>query len=1212
MNLPRSRDTNSTMQRPPRSDGKPGVARFAALAAALAVASVATLFAPPAVAEFTTLRGDIHRTGSVPGVGRITRPAVKFAVYLGGDAQSGTFVPGVVDDVELVFLAAGEHVEARRYDDTVLWRSPQNGARELLGVTDLDGDGTDEVVALSAFSGRALVLDAATGVERWISPLGRYPAIGGARLHDVTGDGRAELLLASSGSGALVGSQLADVYAFDGDVTAGAPIATIELTTHDYDRGRNASFADLDGDGRAELIFEGHRRIYAYDGATGVLRYEGAVGPVPYAQGQTIVADLDGDGDDELLLFTNESYGAENRRHVQMVDLDAAGVLVPRWEYGVVDLANDRHAFVGDSVIDVDGDGTLEVVGSLFTASVGAWTTYVLGGADGALVASVPGHLVGAVDIDGGGEGAAEILVSPGPDELGVTAFSVRPAGPELRFSIAGARVLRDLSLADRNRQSLAEHAITVDPDGAGPTSTRLLLAVEGGGEAGRWSLRAFDATVAPPSVIAEYSLPEGVTFSSAQRVSLASGGVLLVARTDGYMVVLNHAMQPLNQQRYATGVVPGIKIGGYFTGWRGMGAAPLVADLVGDAGEDIVLRDARKAIVLLDTTGAGATTPPRRVWEVFGERWYPALVDLDGDGRREVVTGDAGRATGRRAEDGSVLFTATVGGGTTGYPAPIDMDGDGAEEVAYTTHDASTGEQVFGIVDASGAARWPAEYRRLSSSSGFGGFAMTDFTGDGVPDMVAHPGNFFVALDGATGAQLSELNIGKLTSIPILHDADDDGTLEAAVYSADVFTMFDLGPEGAEFIDYVRNPVPAEVSYYQYGALVACPDGARIAYSVQNSPRLRVAHAGSITAALDVYVAHGAAFTTREEAFAAGLAPPYLGNVNAASDFAGDGEPRLIVGSADGNLYVLHACADRAEDLIDWSYRFDAPVGEPVPADLDGDGDLEILVSVKDGHLYVIDHEPLAGPLGVGEGPHGIPVEFDEIETLDRITVHWEPVDGATGYEVAILDGVGAVVTEPEFVAVGPGDEAVLTGVPLELGATYYTLVRAVGAGGERSFERRSDGFRRVDRSPPQVTLRLLGDRLVAEAADATGLLSLTILRCGVVDDDGCPERSPVLVLGGGPVSGLTATVEASSSQLAPGRHRILAEVLDVAGKQTRAELIIELAVAPPIPTPEPGGCSCRAAGGGRGPGTPLGLLSLSLLAVALTVTIGRRRARA
>jgi hypothetical protein len=234
------------------------------------------------------------------------------------------------------------------------------------------------------------------------------------------------------------------------------------------------------------------------------------------------------------------------------------------------------------------------------------------------------------------------------------------------------------------------------------------------------------------------------------------------------------------------------------------------------------------------------------------------------------------------------------------------------------------------------------------------------------------------------------------------------------------------------------------------------------------------------LTVSLDAYLGGGNVYASPGQVPAT-TGAAYLGNVNAVASL-GDGTPRALVGSTDGFLYVLRPCAAQVGGFLDWILAFDAPVGEPIPGDIDGDGFAEIIVATQAGYLYAVDQASMSAPALVGEvATTGTlaGAELDEIASDAPLRVEWQAVSGAVSYEVAVFDGVGSAVTSPAFVPAGNGTSFELEPIPLQPGLPYFTVVRAVGANGERSFEQMSDGFRRsgkpgnlhdpVDVNPPE-----------------------------------------------------------------------------------------------------------------------------------------------
>src|SRR5262249_25084234 len=152
------------------------------------------------------------------------------------------------------------------------------------------------------------------------------------------------------------------------------------------------SVADLDGDGAPEIVAFASTTAWVYDGRTGMKIRSGRTDlfdgyplgfSTPYGIVTTDVADLDADGAQEVIGYTNNSYSPDiNSRAVFVVDWNAARPtaqrLSVRWRHGVASLTDDTHVYVDNGVADLDGDGRAEVTSTFVSGGVG--TTNVWSG----------------------------------------------------------------------------------------------------------------------------------------------------------------------------------------------------------------------------------------------------------------------------------------------------------------------------------------------------------------------------------------------------------------------------------------------------------------------------------------------------------------------------------------------------------------------------------------------------------------------------------------------------------------------------------------------------------------------------------------------------------------------------------------------------------------------------------------------------------------
>ena len=218
-----------------------------------------------------------------------------------------------------------------RHDGTLHCRNtslPQG----LAGVGNFDADPRGEVVVVG--NGKVSLMDDDCQVL-WTTFLPGGGLGGAPNIADLDADGAPEI--------GVAGEKFYTVLEADGTVKWSRP-------TQDGSSGRTGSSTfDFEGDGRAEVVYADERALRVYDGATGAVRLE-----VPHssctAYENPVVADVDGDGNAELLVAQNSSCGLGGTFAGVRVFRDARDGWVntrPIW---------NQHAY---SVTHVRDDGTL-------------------------------------------------------------------------------------------------------------------------------------------------------------------------------------------------------------------------------------------------------------------------------------------------------------------------------------------------------------------------------------------------------------------------------------------------------------------------------------------------------------------------------------------------------------------------------------------------------------------------------------------------------------------------------------------------------------------------------------------------------------------------------------------------------------------------------------------------------------------------------------
>ncbi|MEZ5967350.1 MAG: VCBS repeat-containing protein [Planctomycetota bacterium] len=237
----------------------------------------------------------------------------------------------------------------------------------------------------------------------------------------------------------------------------------VQIATHpNFHPNRNVTLADLDGDGRLEIIRP------STDGRVYVFRYDGTALPgwprtvSGWGQISPVVADLDGDGFLEILVATR-GITSGGSLHA----LDRGGNPLPGWPLTFSN--NNVEAVVAE---DLDGDGRLEVIATERAYPIGR--AHVLR-ADGTPLPGwpltldhVPAFTPAVGDLDGDGR---KELVFGSYTSVYVTdaAGQVRAGWPVNVASTFNANVsYQSPALADLDADGVLEIAMCLHQSGGG------------------------------------------------------------------------------------------------------------------------------------------------------------------------------------------------------------------------------------------------------------------------------------------------------------------------------------------------------------------------------------------------------------------------------------------------------------------------------------------------------------------------------------------------------------------------------------------------------------------------------------------------------------------------------------------------------------------------------------------------------------------------
>jgi hypothetical protein len=259
-------------------------------------------------------------------------------------------VVGNVDaDPQLeIVLANGKVLQFDGTTTTEEWDFSVFAPAAYLGLSDLDGDGMQEIVAARGWN-YIDVYDADLKSPKF--QVHTNLDIHALLLQDVTGDGRDEIIYGDA--------QWGQIHAIN--AATNTEIWNIPNPEHGITR---IAVADVDGDGKAEVLWgagwtsTGADYFYVYDLATRAqeFRSDDLVGPfAAVAKG-----DCDNDGHDEIVAISSESESGYADGIVYVFDAETFAL-----EWHSSSSLFGRYAWTGihDVAIgDVDGDGANEIV----------------------------------------------------------------------------------------------------------------------------------------------------------------------------------------------------------------------------------------------------------------------------------------------------------------------------------------------------------------------------------------------------------------------------------------------------------------------------------------------------------------------------------------------------------------------------------------------------------------------------------------------------------------------------------------------------------------------------------------------------------------------------------------------------------------------------------------------------------------------------------
>jgi len=709
--------------------------------------------------------------------------------------------------------------------------------------------------------------------------------------------------------------------------------------------------ADLDGDGHDEIVVISHEQIWAFDVRNGRQTFYASYGPSIRTYMATVAAVKLRPADVcPALVMINPSLpglkavsqdGRTFARELWKVVIGGTEdqyqkrvTVSPAGTSLVYDLNNDGHYFVLASIKNEHGDGETRLV--VFDATTGE------------RLAELPAaEVLAADDLDG--DGKQELLLRSGSElhicrwEAGTlkTVWQQAEAVPVLRELPLGGdwRLFSGSSPIAKGNAAVRRET---------PGSTDFLLRFPDGVH----SCRLGPGGLEQGKTISEQAASGSLPVPSNPSEKIVWDGAKLVTLIDGREV---YQYVPPTPTTY-------------------LAPPPLVADLSGQ--RRILVRNSSGNCLLCSSAGKVERNFLERPFEtaellVDPAGLGPLVCDVDGDGDNEVVatvTDPAGRpacvildGNGKEKHRLELLpGMTTLNRGPTGRLGPgrgrwilLRMSGEGPDHerrFLVAAYDGKTGKQLWVRTDYGRYGTNPVVF-----VAHFPG-AVLDYDGDGADDWLVCSENFYGIIDVRNNKDLvgpvvlSDALAGHWTaySFPSVASLSADG--KPLVYHHGAFAL-------ALVTDLEGRPVwhfgMTRDAAGKWGQFVDVDgDGRREILHPQPDGLVRCFAPGPPaqcpTCPSDAKLAVG---NGSDQRWHLDLGRPISRMI--AADLDGDGRSELLFGGEDGKL---HALGERdGQPRLLWSVALGRRVGEPVLADIDGDGRAEVLVAVEDGKLYCL-----------------------------------------------------------------------------------------------------------------------------------------------------------------------------------------------------------------------------------------------------------------
>ena len=254
--------------------------------------------------EWSVRRYDVARTAHKEGVSDLDSIAPLWRLSVGGWIDESQFIAGDFngDSEGEIVLISGGRLFSKKPEDIILWETPRLHLNIVWIAEDIDGDGTQEIVA-SANHHKVFIFSGADGSILWELESGVIGTPKIVQLHDYDGDGLSDLYIADCYH-CSVRTRRTVIYSFSAGFDH--PSLLLELERRE-NSGAIAEdmFIDADGDGERDIVVLQTNELLVHDVTDGSVRHTSGdvgcmkVGNILYA------SDVDSNGLPDFFVFTN-------------------------------------------------------------------------------------------------------------------------------------------------------------------------------------------------------------------------------------------------------------------------------------------------------------------------------------------------------------------------------------------------------------------------------------------------------------------------------------------------------------------------------------------------------------------------------------------------------------------------------------------------------------------------------------------------------------------------------------------------------------------------------------------------------------------------------------------------------------------------------------------------------------------------------------------